>query len=50
MVMHDNVIIERSRDINDDNETAIYAQHQGLTQNNDGLAPGSAVERKEWNI
>ena len=49
--MHaDNMIIERSQDINDDNETAIYAQHQGLTQNNDGLAPGSAVERKEWNI
>ena len=47
MVMHDNVIIERSRDINDDNETAIYAQHQGLTRNNDGLVPVTAVERKE---
>ena len=50
MMMHDNVIIERSRDINGDNETAIYEQHQGLIQNNDGLAPGSAVESKEWNI
>ena len=47
MVMHDNVIIERSQDINDDNEAAIYAQHQGLTWNNNGLVPGSAVERKK---
>ena len=46
-VLHDNVIIERSQDINDDIEAAIYAQHQGLTWNNDGLAPGSTVERKE---
>ena len=45
MVLHDNVIYERSQDINDE---AIYAQHQGLTRNNDGLAPGSTVERKEW--
>ena len=50
MVMHaDNVIYERSQDINDKSGTEIYAQHQGLTQRNNGLAPGSAVERKEWN-
>ena len=47
VVLHDQVIYGRSQDINDE---AIYAQHQGLTRNNDGLVPGSAVERKEWNI
>ena len=44
MVLHDDIIYEWSQDINDE---AIYAQHQGLTRNNDGLAPGSTVERKE---
>ena len=48
MVMHaDNVIYERSQDINGKSGTEIYAQHQGLTQRNNGLPPGSAVEGME---
>jgi hypothetical protein len=44
MVFHEEMIYGRSQDINDE---AIYAKHQRFRRNNDGMAPGSTVEKME---
>ena len=45
MVVHGDIIYGQSPVFKD--EAAIYAQHQRFTIENDGLAPGSTVEKLE---